>query len=120
MRAAAVTVSFVAVFLAGMALVACSPEQAEHRARLAAETMRESLPDIDRAARAQRLPPEVVRSVQQQLQAVHEYQGEISGELDAVTLTAIQAFQRAQGLHDDGVLDAHTRARLAAVASAPQ
>jgi len=98
----------------GAALTACSPEHAAQRGRLAAETMKDSLPDVDGAAQAQRLPPEVVREAQQALTALHEYQGDITGELDQVTINAIQAFQRAHGLPDDGVLDARTRKRLAA------
>ncbi|MCK6553259.1 peptidoglycan-binding protein [Candidatus Binatia bacterium] len=107
------------VLVLGLVLPACSPEHAERRARAAAETMRDSLPDIDGAGRAQRISPEVIRNAQRQLGALHEYHGEISGELDAVTINAIQAFQRTQGLHDDGVLDARTRERLAAATNTP-
>jgi peptidoglycan hydrolase-like protein with peptidoglycan-binding domain len=59
--------------------------------------------------------------VQENLTAIHEYQGEISGKFDSVTVNAIQAFQRASGLEDNGIVDARTRERLqAAAAQAPQ
>ena len=99
-----------------VAVLACSPEHAEQRARLAAAKMKESLPDIDGAAQAQHAAPEVVRAAQQALTTLQEYHGEITGELDQVTINAIQAFQRTQGLRDDGVLDARTQQRLAAAA----
>ena len=41
---------------------------------------------------------------------------EANGKLDSVTINAIQAFQRSAGLKDDGIIDAHTREKLAAAA----
>jgi peptidoglycan hydrolase-like protein with peptidoglycan-binding domain len=92
--------------------IGCDAQSSEMRARKAAEKMKESLPDIDGKALAQNLPREDVERIQQQLTTVKEYQGEISGELDTVTVNAVQAFQRAQGVRDDGVLTAETRRLL--------
>lgn len=102
--------------LAG-AFLACTQEHREERARAAAAKMKASLPDIDGAAQAQHASPEAVRAAQQALTALHEYQGAITGQLDQVTINAIQAFQRAQGLRDDGVLDSRTLDRLAATST---
>jgi peptidoglycan hydrolase-like protein with peptidoglycan-binding domain len=76
------------------------------------------MPDVDEQALAQAIDPEAVNKVQQNLQALHEYQGEVTGKLDRVTLNAIQAFQRAHGLEDDGIVDARTRQELADAADA--
>jgi murein L,D-transpeptidase YcbB/YkuD len=86
----------------------CSKEQAEQRARQAAEKMKESIPDVDGRALAQEVDPEVVREAQKALIVVKEYQGEANGELDSVTVNAIQAFQRSRGIRDDGILDDRT------------
>jgi peptidoglycan hydrolase-like protein with peptidoglycan-binding domain len=94
-------------------LAACQGASPEERARAAAEQMRAAIPDVDATALAQALPADTVRDAQEQLAVVHEYQGELTGTIDAVTVNAIQAFQRAAGLPDTGLLDARTRARLA-------
>jgi putative peptidoglycan binding protein len=91
---------------------ACDKQSAELRARQAAEKMKESLPDVDGKALTQKLPAEEVRQMQQGLAAVHEYQGDVNGELDQVTVNALQAFQRAHGLRDDGVWSDATKRRL--------
>lgn len=99
-------------------LPACQGETAAERARRAAETMRDSIPDVDARALAQEVDPSTVREVQQHLQVLNEYQGEASGDLDAVTVNAVQAFQRAAGLRDDGLLDGRTLQRLRSAANA--
>lgn len=42
-----------------------------------------------------------------------EYQGEVNGKIDAITINAVQAFQRAAGLKDTGVITDDTRRKLA-------
>jgi len=95
---------------------ACTSQTPEERAREAAEQIKESMPDIEAIALAQAIDAAVVEEVQRQLTALHEYQGEANGKLDSVTINAIQAFQRSAGLKDDGIIDAHTREKLAAAA----
>lgn len=95
----------------------CTGQTAEERAREAAEQIKESIPDVEAIALAQPVEASVVEEVQRQLTALHEYQGEINGKLDSVTVNAIQAFQRSVGLKDDGILDAHTREKLTEAAA---
>lgn len=106
-------------FAVALAFAGCSGPSVEERAREAAEQMRESLgPDVEELAAGQSVEPEVVKELQENLAAIHEYQGEISGKLDSVTVNAIQAFQRSVGLQDNGIVDARTRERLRAAAEA--
>jgi peptidoglycan hydrolase-like protein with peptidoglycan-binding domain len=96
------------------ALAGCTGGQtAEERAREAAEQISRSQPNVEATALAQVVDAATVKTVQEQLTRLHEYQGEINGELDSVTVNAIQAFQRSAGLRDDGILNAATRERLA-------
>lgn len=69
-------------------------------------------------ALAQRVDEDVVQHVQSELRVLQEYLDEPSGTLDAVTVNAIEAFQRRTGLRDDGLLDPRTLDRLAAAAAA--
>ena len=96
----------------------CSEADMERRAREAAEEMQASIPNVHARAKEQQATPADIKAAQQALTAVHEYMGEIHGELDAVTINAIQAFQRSHHLEDDGVLTAETRRLLKEVASA--
>ncbi len=84
----------------------------EARAREAAEKIKASIPDVQARALAQKVSEEEVREAQQALQVVKEYMGEVNGELDAITVNAIQAFQRSRGLRDDGILDDRTKREL--------
>jgi len=86
----------------------CSDAETERRAREAAEQVRSSIPDVQARALEQKVTAEDVRLAQAALTAAKEYQGEINGELDRVTINAIQAFQRAHGRRDDGILDPET------------
>lgn len=97
-------------------LAACNGQAANERARQAAEKIRESLADLDESALSQDVSPATVRRVQEWLRTVNEYQGAVTGELDSVTLNAIEAFQRSAGLRDDGFLDEATLAALRAAA----
>jgi peptidoglycan hydrolase-like protein with peptidoglycan-binding domain len=111
------------IVLVGLLLVAaCTGQDGELRAREAEQKIRESIPDVVGRALDQKVTPEQVKGAQQALTVVHEYMGEVNGVLDAVTVNAIQAFQRAQGLQADGLLTARTERRLqeaAAQASTP-
>lgn len=93
----------------------CSDEEAERRAKQAAEKIKESMPDVVAKALAQEVAADDVKMAQSALTAAKEYQGEINGKLDSVTVNAIQAFQRTHGLRDDGILNDKTKARLRSV-----
>jgi peptidoglycan hydrolase-like protein with peptidoglycan-binding domain len=99
-------------------LVGCSRQSVEERAREAAEKMQASMIDVEAIALEQKADPTVVTEVQRNLTAINEYQGEINGKLDSVTINAIQAFQRTAGLKDDGIITEATRQKLAAAAAA--
>ncbi|GIW43147.1 MAG: hypothetical protein KatS3mg077_0429 [Candidatus Binatia bacterium] len=92
----------------------------EARARQAAEKIKESIPDIQARALSQPATEEEVREAQAALREVKEYLGEVNGKLDAITVNAIQAFQRSRGLRDDGILDERTRRELRKVLAAAQ
>jgi peptidoglycan hydrolase-like protein with peptidoglycan-binding domain len=96
---------------------ACSHQTAEERARATAEKMQKSIIDVEGIALDQTVDAAVVTEVQQNLTKINEYQGEINGKLDSVTVNAIQAFQRTAGVKDDGIITDATRQKLAAAAS---
>jgi len=110
------------LLLALLALLApaCSRETAEERARKTAETIQKGMVDVEAVALDQKADPSVVSEVQRQLTALHEYQGEINGQIDSVTVNALQAFQRAAGLADTGLITPETRAKLTAAAAAAE
>jgi peptidoglycan hydrolase-like protein with peptidoglycan-binding domain len=93
-------------------LAACDGESAEQRARAAAEKIQSSIPNQLAVALEQDAAPEQIKEAQEALTSIDEYMGEVNGELDAVTVNAIQAFQRSHGLADDGILDEETRRLL--------
>jgi len=107
--------------LAGAALAAsaCSIPTEEDRARAAEESAKRSLVAIDAEALEQKVAPEKVKEIQQQLAAINEYKGEITGKLDQVTVNAYEAFQRQNDLYPDGMFDDKTL-RLLAEAAAKQ
>lgn len=98
-------------------LPACSGGTREERERQAAKEISESIKDVEAIALEQKAPPEVIKEAQQHLTALKEYQGEVNGKLDSVTVNAIQAFQRSAGLKDDGIITNATREKLAAAAA---
>lgn len=98
-------------------LAACSKQSVEDRAREQAEKIQRGMVDVEAVALDQKVPADVVSEVQRNLTAVNEYQGEINGALDSVTINAIQAFQRAAGLKDNGIITTETRGALAAAAA---
>ena len=94
------------------AIVGCNSHSAEIRAREAAEKIKESMPDVEAHALAQKTTPEQVKQAQEELKKVWEYLGEADGKLDAVTVNSIEAFQRAHGLKADGILNEKTERAL--------
>jgi peptidoglycan hydrolase-like protein with peptidoglycan-binding domain len=90
----------------------CSEESPAERAQKAAEQIRRSIPDVDATAIAQNADTETIKQAQQRLRILNEYMGEINGELDGVTVHAIEAFQRSTGLPDNGILDERTLKQL--------
>ena len=94
--------------------VGCSSDDAERRAREAAEKIKESMPDVEAKALAQKTSPEDVKLAQEALTVAHEYMGEINGTLDAVTVNSIEAFQRSRGIKGDGMLNDKTMGLLKA------
>jgi peptidoglycan hydrolase-like protein with peptidoglycan-binding domain len=89
-------------------LAACTGKNAETRAREAEKKIKDSIPDVMGIALAQEAKPEEVKEAQVALRTLSEYLGEPTGQLDAVTVSAIQAFQRTQGLKEDGILSDKT------------
>jgi peptidoglycan hydrolase-like protein with peptidoglycan-binding domain len=100
------------VVAAGLLVVACSGKSAEMRAREQVEKVKEAIPDVEAKALAQKVTPEEVQKAQAALMAAHEYLGAVNGQLDAVTVNAIEAFQRAHGLKGNGILDEKTQRAL--------
>lgn len=108
------------ILVAVASLAACTSGDAETRAREAERKIKESIPDVVGAALAQNATPEQVKQAQEQLKVLSEYLGDATGKLDAVTVSAIQAFQRTQGIKADGMLtDKTMRALQDAAAKAP-
>ena len=99
-----------------LALAACSSESQEEMGRRAAEEAKASIQAIDAKAHEQKIAPEVVKRVQQELTTLKEYMGPIDGRLDPVTLNAFEAFQRSEGMTPDGMMSDQTLARLTEVA----
>ena len=108
-------VAVVAV-IAALLLAACSKQSVEDRAREQAEKIQRGMVDVEAVALEQQAPADVISEVQRNLTAINEYQGEINGTLDSVTVNAIQAFQRTAGLKDNGIITKQTREKLAAAA----
>jgi peptidoglycan hydrolase-like protein with peptidoglycan-binding domain len=107
------TLAFAA--LLAVPLLGCKDTQT--RTREAEEKMRAQLKDPMADALAQKLPAEKVKEAQEHLITVHEYLGEANGVLDSVTVNAIQAFQAAHGLENNGMLTDQTLTKLRDVAS---
>ena len=97
--------------LALVTLASCTTDT-ETRGREALEKIKESIPDVEAKALTQNVTPEEVKATQQALLAAKEYLGEVDGKLDSVTVNAIEAFQRAHGIADDGMLNEETTSAL--------
>lgn len=101
-----------------VSVAACGGRSVEDRAREAEQKMKDSMgPDIEAVAMAQPIEPAVAKEVQENLTAINEYQGEINGTFDNVTVNAVQAFQRSIGVEDNGIVDERTRSKLHAAAA---
>ncbi|MFQ5667896.1 MAG: peptidoglycan-binding protein [Candidatus Binatia bacterium] len=103
------------ILAALLVLGACSSHGVEERARQAEKKIKASIPDVEGRALAQKTTPEQVKRAQAALTVANEYQGEINGQLDAVTVNAIEAFQRSRGIKADGILNEKTERSLQAV-----
>jgi peptidoglycan hydrolase-like protein with peptidoglycan-binding domain len=95
-----------------LALAGCTGGSAESRAREAEKKIKESIPDIEGKALAQKVTSEQVTQAQEALKVASEYLGEIDGKLDAVTVNSIEAFQRSHGLEANGILNEKTERLL--------
>jgi peptidoglycan hydrolase-like protein with peptidoglycan-binding domain len=102
------------------AVAGCTSKNAETRAREAEKKIKDSIPDVVGAALAQPATPEQIKHAQEQLKVLSEYLGEPTGRLDAVTVSAIQAFQREQGIKADGMLTDKTMRLLQEAATKAQ
>ena len=100
-------------------LAECNGHTAETRAREAAEKIKESMPDVEAKALAQKVDAAQVKQAQEALRKVNEYLGDADGKLDAVTVNSIEAFQRAHGLKADGMLNDKTQRVLQDAAAKP-
>ena len=108
------------IILTLTALAACTGKDAETRAREAEKKIKDSIPDVVGVALAQKATPEQIKQAQEDLKVLSEYLGETTGTLDAVTVSAIQAFQRTQGLKPDGILTDKTMRLLQEAAAKRQ
>jgi len=95
----------------------CQPADPAKAGREAAERAKAAIRAIDADAHDQKVTPDVVKKVQEQLTAIKEYQGPIDGKLDAVTLNAFEAFQRSLGLTADGMFTDKVLGKLAEAAA---
>lgn len=101
-----------------VAVAACEVPTAEERAKAAEEIAKRSLQSIDHGAMSQKVDPEVVKKVQEQLTVLNQYMGPINGKLDQVTINAYEAFERNNDLQPDGMFDDDTLRLLEAAARA--
>ncbi len=107
------TVLHASLLIAGLlAFTGCSHKSLEERAREQAEKVIGAMGAEQARALDQKVTPEVVTQAQQALTQAHEYLGEVNGKLDAVTVNAIEAFQRSHGVKDDGMLNDKTQRLL--------
>lgn len=104
------------VLILALAAIGCNNQTIEERARDTLEKIQKGMVDVEAIALEQKADPAVISEVQRNLTAINEYQGEIDGKLDSVTINAIQSFQRTAGLKDTGIITAATREKLAAAA----
>lgn len=104
------------LLVAALAAAGCSKQSVEERARETMDKIQKSMVDVEAIALEQKVDPAVVSEAQRNLTTINEYQGEITGKLDSVTINAIQSFQRTAGLKDDGIISDATRQKLAAAA----
>lgn len=123
------TARFAMVAMIAMAgAVGCVGPDGEERAREAAKDIQASIQDFDGPALNQVVDRKVITEVQRNLAALHEYKGELNGEIDGVLVNAIQAFQRSknegipwwrswQRAPIDGLITDELRGEIAAAAA---
>ncbi len=104
--------------LAAAMIAGCASKDPDAALKAAAERAKAAIKSIDHAAFQQKVEPAEVKQVQQQLTAIQEYMGPIDGQLNAVTLNAVEAFQRSEELSPDGMLTQETLSRLSEAAAA--
>jgi len=98
--------------LVALLAASCSQRDAETRAREAADKIKASMPRVEEHALEQKVDAAEVKTAQEQLTKLNEYQGEVNGKLDAVTVNAIEAFQRSHEVEANGLLTDETRQLL--------
>lgn len=103
-----------------LAVTACSSPDMEKLGREEAERAKASIQSVDAKAHDQKVDPDVVKRVQQELTTLKEYMGPVNGKLDPVTLNAFEAFQRSQGIRADGMFEPSTLQKLTAAAAQRQ
>lgn len=103
--------------LAALLLAACEPQSMEELGRRAAEEAKAATRPIDADAHDQKIDPEVLKRVQQELTTLKEYMGPITGKLDPVTINAFEAFQRSQGMTPDGMMTDRALSKLTETAA---
>ena len=111
--------TLLAVFCLALGALGCSSgdetktsEAMAARMKEIEKRIKESMPKTQEMALDQKVAPDVVKKCQENLKKLSEYQDEPSGQIDMVTVNAIQAFQRRAGLADDGLLDERTIKKL--------
>ncbi|MBI1813663.1 MAG: peptidoglycan-binding protein [Deltaproteobacteria bacterium] len=103
---------FLAVLVLLVACSGCSKQDVEARGRDAAVKIKASIPDVESIALEQKASAADIKAVQEQLARLNEYQGDADGKIDSVTVNAIEAFQRTQGLKANGLLTDDTKKHL--------
>jgi peptidoglycan hydrolase-like protein with peptidoglycan-binding domain len=100
--------------LLGCAIVTagCSSGDPEAHAREALERMKASVVNVEQKAMEQKVDSAVVQKTQEQLTKLFEYMGPIDGQLDMVTVNAIEAFQRSHDMRANGLLTGETLQEL--------
>lgn len=112
---------FLVATMCGLVLAAgCSGGDPEQRAREMAERMKNAIPNTEQVALQQKASEETVKQAQENLAKLDEYMGPVNGEIDSVTVNAIEAFQRSQSLKPDGLLTDRTTQALNGAAAGAQ
>jgi peptidoglycan hydrolase-like protein with peptidoglycan-binding domain len=86
-----------------LALGACHFPTEEERAKAAEANAKKSLIPIDHLALEQKIAPDRLKKIQQELTVIHEYMGAVNGKLDQVTVNSYEAFQRRNDFYPDGM-----------------
>jgi peptidoglycan hydrolase-like protein with peptidoglycan-binding domain len=76
----------------------------EQRMREIEKKMKDSMPKTQQIAITQKVDAALITRAQEALTTLKEYMDKPSGKIDMVTVNAIQAFQRREGVPEDGLL----------------